>query len=343
MFEAYCSVGGGGSRTVGNFCTAEEAARAYDDAVRKVGRCVVNFPRPGADEVQAVKGEKEEVTLQRASGKRAPPRRDPLPPDPGYKGVSVNASARTGAVFAAVFKEGGVQKCLGNFCTAEEAARAYDDAVRKTRHRVVNFPRSGTDEVQAVKGEMDKVTLARHAAAQQAGGAGAAGGITPPSMASSLSKRRAAAPAPLEPPRKHASGSSVKPESPAAPPPAPFTRRPPHRIERESSLPPGFVAPAAGIKTESPAAVKPEAPVAPPHVPYTASTGRPLQAAFAAAQAALAASLPPDDGPGLPASGIKPETPPAPPMAAVAASGWASPVPPSASAAAAPPVKMELD
>ena len=209
-------------------------------------------------------------------------------------------------------------------------------------------------------GQEDKVTLRRHTAAQQAaGGAGAAGVITPPSMASPPSKRRAAAPPPSEPPRKHATAPSVKtetpaaaaPEAPAAPPP--YKRRPPHRIERESSLPPGFVAPAAGIKTETPAAVKQEAPVAPPHVPYTASTGRPLQAAFAAAQAALAASPPADEGPSVdaPTTGVKTETPAAvkgetpaaPSMPAVAAPDWASPAPPSAFAAAAPPVKMERD
>ena len=367
---------------LGRFCTAEEAARAYDDAAREAGRCIVNFPRPGTDEVQAVKGEKEALTMQRAAGKRAPPRTGPLPPAPDYKGVSIVANARTAAVFKADLKDGGVTKFLGQFCTAEEAARAHDVAARKAGRRVVNFPRRGTGELQAVKGQEDKLTLAQHCAAQQAAGvAGAAGGIASPGMASPPTKRRAAAPPPSEPPRKRATSPSIKtespaaaaPEAPAAPPPPPYrrrppcrigsaaspppddgpglpasgiktetpaaakpeapiappharyTRRPPHRIERESSLPPGFVAPVAGIKTESPAAVKPEAPVAPPHVPYTASTGRPLQAAFAAAQAALAASLPPDDGPGLPASGIKPETPAAPPIPAAVASGWPSP------------------
>ena len=360
VFVAY--FGHGHTKTfLGRFCTAKEAARAYDDAMRKAGRRCVNFPCAGTDEVQAVKGEEERVTLQRAAGKRAPPRSGPLPPDPGYKGVHVDANVPTAAVFAASCFDGGVRTQLGYFCTAEEAARAYDDAARNAGRIVVNFPRAGTDEVQAVKGEREERTLARHSAAQQAaGGAGAAGAFPPPDTASPPSKRRAAAPPPSEPPRKRATAPSIKPEigaatapeAPVAPPPAPYTRRPPHRIERESSLPPGFVAPAAaGIKTETPAAVKPEAPVAPPHVPYTASTGRPLQAAFAAAQAALAASLPPDDGPGLeaPSSGsktetpaaVKLETPAAPPMPAVAASGCPSPAPPSA--AAALPVKMEHD
>jgi len=379
---------------LGSFCTAAEAARAHDDASRKAGRRVVNFPRPGSDEVQAVKGEKEEVTLLRHTGECAPPRSGPPPPASDYKGVFVYADARTIAVYAARFKDGSVRQLLGRFCTAEQAARAYDDAARKTGCRVVNFPRPGTDEVQAVKDEKSSITLRRHAAAQQeAGGVGAAGGIASASTALPALKRRAAAPPLSEPPRKRAivrsskseapaaeapeapaapppprytrhpphrigpaasppaddvpgldapasgikteSPAAVKPEAPVAPRPACYTRRPPHHSERESSLPPGFVAPASGIKT--PAAVKPEAPVAPPHVPYTASTGRPLQAAFAAAQAALAASLPPDDGPGLdaPAAGIKTETP-----ATVKAE---TPAPPPASAAAAPPVKMEHD
>ena len=343
---------GGAIERLGRFCTALEAACAYDDAVRTAGRRIVNFPRPGTDEVQAVKGEREELTLRGVAGLRAPPRSGPLPPAPNFKGVSVDAQARTGAVFAAQFNHGSVHRHLGSFCSAEEAARAHDDAVRKAGRRVVNFPRPGSDDVQAVKGEHDKITLARHIAAQQA--AGGAGAIALPITASPPPKRRAVAPPPSEPQRKRAAAASIKcemsvaatPEAPAAPPPPRYTRRPPHRIERESSLPPGFVAPAAGIKTESPAAVKPEAPVAPPHVPYTASTGRPLQAAFAAAQAALAASLPPDDGPGFdaPVTGIKTETPAAPPMPAVAASGRPSPAPSPASAAAAPlPVKMEHD
>jgi hypothetical protein len=263
------------------------------------GRRVVNFPLPNTDEVQAVKGEAEETTLLRAASELLPPRSGPLSPASDYKGVSFNADARTAAVFRAGCCVRGAVKNLGRFSTAEEAARAYDDAARKLGHRVVNFPRPGTDEVQAVKGEEDRVTLARHTAAQQAaGGAGAASTITPSGMASPPSKRRAAAPPPSELPRKRVpsrgvkSPDAVKPEVPAAPPPARYTRRPPRHIERESSLPPGFVAPATHIKTETPAAVKAE-------------------------------------------------TPAAPPMPAAAMPGEASPAPPSASAAAASPVKMD--
>ena len=271
VFRANFKRGAGhGEIMLGSFCTAEEAARAHDDASRQAGRRVVNFPRPGTDEVQAVKGEKEAETLLRAAGERVPLRSGPPPPAPDYKGVVVAASARTTAVFQATVKVGGVRNFLGSFCTAEEAARAYDDAARKAGRRVVNFPRPGTDEVQAVKAEMDRTTLARHTAAQAAGGAGTTSTITPPGMASPPPKRRAAAPPPSEPPRKRVpsrgvkSPDAVKPEAPVAAAPAPYTRRPPHRIERESSLPPGFIAPATRIKTETPAAVKAETPAAPP-------------------------------------------------------------------------------
>ena len=176
-------------------------------------------------------------------------------------------------MFEAQITRGGIQTSLGRFCTAEEAARAYDDAVRKAGRRVVNFPRPGTDEVQAVKGEREEVTLKRHAAKQGAGGASAAGGIVSHGMHAPSTKRRAAVPPPSQPPRKRAAASvkaqtpaPVKTEAPVAPPPAPFTRRPPHRIELGASLPPaveepGEFAPSKGIKTELPEA--------PPPAPYT--------------------------------------------------------------------------
>ena len=263
---------GGVDTCLGMFCTAEEAARAYDDAVRMTGRRVVNFPRPGTNEVQAVKGEKEEVTLLRAAGELLPPRSGPLPPDPGYKGVSVNASARTAAVFEANFTLQGVTNVLGKFCTAEEAARAYDDAVRKSGRLVVNFPRPRTNEVQAVKGEAEETTLLRAAGELSAGGAGAAGDIISHGKPAPPKKRRADAPPPSQPSRKRAAASAetqvpaaVKPELPAAPPPAPYTRRPPHRIDTAAWPPPadekpGVDARATCVKTEAPAAVKTESP-----------------------------------------------------------------------------------
>ena len=312
---------------------------------------MVNFPRPGTHEVQAVKGEAEELTLLRHAGKRLPPRNGPLPAAPDYKGVKVDALARTAAVFRAkIGINGGVHKFLGSICTAEEAARAYDDAARKAGRRFVNFPRPCTDEVQAVKGEKEEFTLARHTALHTAGGAGVAGTITPPGMTLPPSKRRAAAPPPSEPSRKRATAANVKPkmpaaaapEAPAAPPPARYTRRPSHRIERESSLPPGFVTPAAGIKTETPAAVKPEAPAAPQPARYTRRPPHRIE---------TAASPPPEpDAPAthikteMPPAGVKAETPVATPMPAVAVSGCPLLAPPPPSAAAAPPpVKMQHD
>ena len=319
-FVAYSS--GGESRFLGRFCTAEEAACAHDDAVRANGRRVVNFPRPGLDEVQAVRGEDERVTLLRLDGKLLPPRSSPLPPAPDYKGVSVEARALSAAVFAASLWTGGEDKTLGNFCTAEDAARAYDDAARIDGRRVVNFPRPGTNEVQAVKGEMDRTTLARHTAAQQAAGGADAAGITmPSSMASPPLKRRAVAPPPSEPPRKRATPSvksetpaAAAPEAPAAPPPPLYTRRPPHRIGPAASPPPddgpAVDAPASGIKTESPAAVKPEAHVAPPPARYARHPPHHIE---------RESSLPPGFVAPAPETetpaAVKPEAPAAPPPA----------------------------
>jgi hypothetical protein len=99
VFEAGCRIDCV-QTNLGRFCTAEEAARAYDDALRKAGRRVVNFPRPGTDEVQAVRGEEERVTLLRHAGMLLP-RSGPLPPTPDVKGVHFDAHARTSAAFVA--------------------------------------------------------------------------------------------------------------------------------------------------------------------------------------------------------------------------------------------------
>ena len=173
---------------------------------------------------------------------------------------------------------------LGRFAAAEEAARAYDDAIRKAGRRVVNFPRPGTNEVQAVKGEEDKTTLKRLAAEEAAGGAGAAGGITSRGMPAPPGKRRAAAPPPSQPLRKRAAASAktnataaVKSESPAAPQPAPYTRRPPHRIDTAAWPPPdeALGAAAFGIKMETHAATVKTVKTEPPAAPTVAGSASP--------------------------------------------------------------------
>jgi hypothetical protein len=67
---------GGGERiSQRGFDNAEEAARAYDDAVRQCGITVVNFPREG--ELQAVARERRKTTLARAGIALPPVRRLP--------------------------------------------------------------------------------------------------------------------------------------------------------------------------------------------------------------------------------------------------------------------------
>ena len=56
---------GGRRITQSGFDTAEEAAHAWDNARRKQGLCVVNFPRAGTNEVQAVRYEADRETLGR--------------------------------------------------------------------------------------------------------------------------------------------------------------------------------------------------------------------------------------------------------------------------------------
>lgn len=218
---------------LGCFSSALDAAKAYDISARQHGRCAVNFPRPGTDELQAVWGETENTTLARAgrarmpSGNqhpegllpRAPLRKRPadaateggrptaLPSHPvplwgsaaaesarafkrqrtsdaapgaaedavlldaghgpaelgrtptaiSYKGVS----GETGKFIARLCISRDHKIQLGKFVSAAGAACAYDAAVRQRGGVVVNFPRPGTDELQAVKGEPDAVTLRR--------------------------------------------------------------------------------------------------------------------------------------------------------------------------------------
>ena len=156
-----------------------------------------------------------------------------------FKGVSLCLRVTTASIFEAKLSAGGKCTSLGYFATDGEAARAYDDAVRKAGRRVVNFPRPGTDEVQAVRDEPERTTLRRLVAEKAAADGVTLRGVPP------LPKRHAAAAAPSEPPRKRAAAhveAHVKPEAPelAAPAsPAPYMRRPPHRIEPAALAPAG--------------------------------------------------------------------------------------------------------
>ena len=73
-----------------------------------------------------------------------------------YKGVKPE-----GRLFRVVALTGGKRVSLGGFATAEAAAHAYDDGRRRCGQRVVNFPRAGTNELQAVRHERDLATLQR--------------------------------------------------------------------------------------------------------------------------------------------------------------------------------------
>ena len=78
---------------------------------------------------------------------------------PMYRGVSAALDDPT--LFRIETRDGGKRVTVTGFATAEEAARAYDDGRRRRGLRVVNFPRPGTNEVQAVPGEQDLITLRR--------------------------------------------------------------------------------------------------------------------------------------------------------------------------------------
>ena len=96
------------------------------------------------------------------------------PPPPAHAG-GAGAAQRAGRQYKGVVKPqgahqhtfrveavtGGKRISLGGFTSAEAAARVYDNGRRRCGLRVVNFPRAGTDEVQAVPHESDLTTLRR--------------------------------------------------------------------------------------------------------------------------------------------------------------------------------------
>jgi hypothetical protein len=131
----------------GNFCTAVEAARAYDDAARVHGRLVVNFPRAGTEEVQAVPGQ---LAGQRAVMTAAAVSRGHAMAQQ-YKGVGFGAHSTVGKQYYAQFCFKGVPRRLGGFATALKAARAFDEHARTLGKVQLNFPRPGTAETQAVR------------------------------------------------------------------------------------------------------------------------------------------------------------------------------------------------
>lgn len=172
-----------------------------------------------------------------------------------FKGVSFCYRVTT-PIFEAKLSAGGANTSLGYFATDLEAARAYDDAVRKAGRYVVNFPRPGTDEVQAVRDETERKTLKRLVAEKASAEGATSRGMSLPT------KRHAAAVPSSEPQRKRAAArveAQVKPELAAPVPPAPYMRRPPHCIGPAApapldEAPGGADAAAPGVKAELPVA-----------------------------------------------------------------------------------------
>ena len=119
--------------------TARRAADAYDAVVRSQGSRVVNTVLYPSD-IQAVAGEDAEVTIDRwreaLQAKRELKKQQRPPPPLLYRGVQqVGPKA-----FSATAYVGLTRKRLGNYETAEEAARAYDVEMRR-QGMEVNFPR----------------------------------------------------------------------------------------------------------------------------------------------------------------------------------------------------------
>jgi plasmid stabilization system protein ParE len=148
-----------------------EAARAYDDAIRKQGGTAVNFPRSGTAETpakhipgvtsasQPSAADPPAPAASRATlgGAGAVRRRGCAPtprPDgaPHFRGVNWHGQNDCWQVRYKHRKKGARQlQFMGNFPPDKQlaAARAYDAAVRKQGGTAVNFPRAGTTETQA--------------------------------------------------------------------------------------------------------------------------------------------------------------------------------------------------
>jgi hypothetical protein len=139
------------SQNLGSFCTAVEAARAYDDAARARGRLCVNFPRAGSGEERAVPGLRAgrhavlsaaEVSQGHAASRQ-------------YKGVQFEASRADGQHYCVQLRIRGIYVRLVGFATVLDAVRAFDKRARSAGKLQLNFPKPGTAETQAVRGVKD--------------------------------------------------------------------------------------------------------------------------------------------------------------------------------------------
>jgi hypothetical protein len=125
------------------------------------GLVALNFPRPGTGEVQAVcqslpgmQGIWLSEQLQPAAASAA---QSQSLQQRRYRGVhAIGGRWRASARFEALSK----QQNLGTFDTPLDAARAYDAAMRQRGLLLVNFPRPGTAEQQALPGYSRKASAA---------------------------------------------------------------------------------------------------------------------------------------------------------------------------------------
>ncbi len=174
---------------------AEDAARAYDEAVRSYGGTEVNFPRRRTSETQALGSKpprkaraaaadagvarpaRMRPPIARAAGaaaagnSRRHDSKDISLGAPRYRGVAWRHSDK---IWEVRITDGHGRKAyLGRFAAdqAEAAARCYDAAVRARGGTVVNFPRRGTADTQARFVGCGR----KHAASASAGGGRSAG------------------------------------------------------------------------------------------------------------------------------------------------------------------------